>query len=103
MRVIYIRIACGGLWLAVFVWAQTQRFTDAPRVIPIICGYLVAAVVIAFVARSWPRALRLSWFALPLFDLPAIFTAYYVGVPVAPNPGFYVGASVASLLLVVIV
>ena len=88
-----------ALVLAVaYVGAQA----DWRVMVPVFATYAVGAALLAIAVRRSDRAAIWAGFAVALLDVPLVFVAQWLSVPVSPSPGGVAGFALGIFVLLVL-
>jgi len=79
--------------------AQEQ---DWRVLLPILGGYGAAALLLFVGVRSWARAAQWAGVAVALIDVPMVFAAQWLSIPVSPSPGGVAGFTLGIFVLLVL-
>jgi adenylate cyclase len=70
--------------------------------LPILASYAGAALLLFIVVRTWARAAHWAGVAVALIDVPMVFAAQWLSIPVSPSPGGVAGFTLGIFVLLVL-
>jgi adenylate cyclase len=79
--------------------AQEQ---DWRVLLPILGGYGAAALLLFIGVRAWARAAQWAGVAVALIDVPMVFAAQWISIPVSPSPGGVAGFTLGIFVLLLL-
>jgi adenylate cyclase len=79
--------------------AQEQ---DWRVLLPILGGYGAAALLLFIGVRGWARAAQWAGVAVALIDVPMVFAAQWISIPVSPSPGGVAGFTLGIFVLLLL-
>jgi adenylate cyclase len=79
--------------------AQEQ---DWRVLLPILGGYAGAALLLFVTVRGWTRAAQWAGAGVALIDVPMVFAAQWLSIPVSPSPGGVAGFTLGIFVLLVL-
>jgi adenylate cyclase len=79
--------------------AQEQ---DWRVLLPILGGYGAGALLLFVGVRGWARAAQWAGVAVALIDVPMVFAAQWMSIPVSPSPGGVAGFTLGIFVLLVL-
>jgi adenylate cyclase len=79
--------------------AQEQ---DWRVLLPILGGYAAAASLLLVAVRVWPQAAQWAGAGVALIDVPMVFAAQWLSIPVSPSPGGVAGFTLGIFVLLVL-
>ena len=98
-----VRLAGVAAALALGVYrtygAQEQ---DWRVLLPILGGYGAAALLLFIGVRAWARAAQWAGVAVALIDVPMVFAAQWISIPVSPSPGGVAGFTLGIFVLLLL-
>ena len=98
-----VRLAGVGTVLAlVLVVAYAGAQADWRVMVPVFATYAVGAALLALAVRRSDRAAIWAGFAVALLDVPLVFVAQWLSVPVSPSPGGVAGFALGIFVLLVL-
>jgi adenylate cyclase len=74
-------------------WAGTSR---------VFVAYTVGAALMGLAVRRWDRAARLAGLGVALVDVPVVFFAQWISLPLSPSPGGVAGFTLGIFVLLVL-
>ena len=98
-----VRLAGVGAILAlVLTLAYGGAQADWRVMVPVFATYAVGAALLAVAVRRSDRAAIWAGFAVALLDVPLVFVAQWLSVPVSPSPGGVAGFALGIFVLLVL-
>jgi adenylate cyclase len=98
-----VRLAGVGTILALVVAvAYGGAQADWRVMVPVFATYAVGAALLAVAVRRSDRAAIGAGFAVALLDVPLVFVAQWLSVPVSPSPGGVAGFALGIFVLLVL-
>jgi adenylate cyclase len=76
--------------------------SDWKALVPIVTAYAVTALVLYLAARASERAAHFAGLGVALVDVPMVFVAQWVSLPVSPSPGGVAGFTLGVFVLLVL-
>jgi adenylate cyclase len=70
--------------------------------VPVFATYAVGALLLALAVRISDRAAMWAGFGVALLDVPAVFVAQWLSIPVSPSPGGVAGFALGIFVLLVL-
>src|SRR4029079_7144093 len=78
------------------------REQDWRVLLPILGGYGAGALLLFVGVRGWARAAQWAGVAVALIDVPMVFAAQWMSIPVSPSPGGVAGFTLGIFVLLVL-
>jgi adenylate cyclase len=98
-----VRLAGVGAALALaLAMTYGAAQSDWRVMVPILGAYVAGALAIFFAVRASERAAQASGLGVALIDVPMVFWAQWVSVPVSPSPGGVAGFALGIFVLLVL-
>jgi adenylate cyclase len=98
-----VRLAGVSAILAlVLTVAYVGAQADWRVMVPVFATYAVGAALLAVAVRRSARAAIWAGFAVALLDVPLVFVAQWLSVPVSPSPGGVAGFALGIFVLLVL-
>ena len=98
-----VRLAGVGAALALGLYRTYGAGEQDWRVLlPILGGYAGAALLLFVAVRGWARAAQWAGVAVALIDVPMVFAAQWLSIPVSPSPGGVAGFTLGIFVLLVV-
>jgi adenylate cyclase len=98
-----VRLAgVGTILVLVLVVAYAGAQADWRVMIPVFTTYAVGAALLAVAVRRSDRAAIWAGFGVALLDVPLVFVAQWLSVPVSPSPGGVAGFALGIFVLLVL-
>ncbi len=76
--------------------------TDWRVMVPVFATYAAGAALLAIAVRVSDRAAIWAGFGVALLDVPAVFVAQWLSIPVSPSPGGVAGFALGIFVLLVL-
>ena len=98
-----VRVAgvAAALALGLFrTYAASEQ--DWRVLLPILGGYGAGALLLFVGVRGWARAAQWAGVAVALIDVPMVFAAQWMSIPVSPSPGGVAGFTLGIFVLLVL-
>jgi adenylate cyclase len=103
-RVTALRALMAPAFLALNAWfALIAGSVTAQARIPPLIVYTVVAVLLYVATRYHERACRHAWYALPLLDMPLIFSMQYLAMRAAAERAPVIAATTLAIFLFVLI
>jgi adenylate cyclase len=98
-----VRLAgVGAILVLVLAVAYVGGQADWRVMVPVFATYAVGAALLAVAVRRSDRAAIWAGFAVALLDVPLVFVAQWLSVPVSPSPGGVAGFALGIFVLLVL-
>jgi len=98
-----VRLAgVGTILVLVLAVAYVGAQADWRVMVPVFATYGVGAALLAAAVRRSDRAAIWAGFAVALLDVPLVFVAQWLSVPVSPSPGGVAGFALGIFVLLVL-
>jgi len=95
-------IGVGTVLVLVLAVAYGVAQADWRVMVPVFATYAVGATLLAVAVRRSDRAAIWAGFAVALLDVPLVFVAQWLSVPVSPSPGGVAGFALGIFVLLVL-
>jgi adenylate cyclase len=82
--------------------AEGAQEHDWRVLLPILASYAGAAVLLSVAVRRWARAAQWAGVGVALIDVPMVFAAQWLSIPVSPSPGGVAGFTLGIFVLLVL-
>jgi len=99
------RVRLGGvgtILVLVLALAYVGGQVDWRVMVPVFATYAAGAALLAVAVRRSDRAAIAAGFAVALLDVPLVFVAQWLSVPVSPSPGGVAGFALGIFVLLVL-
>jgi adenylate cyclase len=70
--------------------------------LPVFATYAIGAALLALAVRIWDRAAIWAGFGVAVLDVPLVFVAQWLSIPVSPSPGGVAGFALGIFVLLVL-
>jgi adenylate cyclase len=98
-----VRLAgVGAILTLVLVVAYAGAQADWRVMVPVFATYALGAALLAIAVRRSDRLAIWAGFAVALLDVPLVFVAQWLSVPVSPSPGGVAGFALGIFVLLVL-
>ena len=95
-------LGVGAILALVLALAYGGAQADWRVMVPVFATYAVGAALLALAVRRSDRAAIWAGFAVALLDVPLVFVAQWLSVPVSPSPGGVAGFALGIFVLLVL-
>jgi len=95
-------VGVGAILALVLAVAYAGGQADWRVMVPVFASYAVGAALLAVAVRRSDRAAIWAGFGVALLDVPLVFVAQWLSVPVSPSPGGVAGFALGIFVLLVL-
>ena len=95
-------VGVGAILALVLAVAYAGGQADWRVMVPVFASYAVGAALLAVAVRRSERAAIWAGFGVALLDVPLVFVAQWLSVPVSPSPGGVAGFALGIFVLLVL-